>query len=97
MAKRNWVVFGATGKPNKALISHKSENFGGVAVHVCDLKGEHEYGDKYELSEVGSEYITMYFCKKESLHAFMTFLHDTLNAWDKFEEGVEDEFEEKRQ
>ena len=88
--KEHYVVFGATEKPDKALIVTKSPETHIRAVTICQLKDGlgKDYGDSVEDGDINGYYTTLMFCKKESLDTFIKSLEVMREKWDEWNEAL---------
>ena len=88
MRREHYVVFGAWKEPNKVLIAAKPENGPGRrALVIGQLRdsSSYGYGDSVARDDVEGIYTTLFFCKKESLDAFIKTLVAMREDWDKEE------------
>ncbi|MBR1616321.1 MAG: hypothetical protein IJ673_12725 [Treponema sp.] len=90
MKHSHYVVFGAWKEPDKVLIVAKTKNGPGkwaLIIGQALNDGRYTYGDEVREEDVESIYTTLYFCKPESLDAFINALTIMREAWNKENAG----------
>lgn len=80
MNRQHYIVFGAAGKHDNAVIIGKSETLSGYEMLIVGLKDELKYkaGETIEAADIDRIYTTLYFTGKDSLKAFANAVNNTV-------------------
>lgn len=79
-----YVVFGAHGgKADKAVVAVKSKRLSGWEVHICQCSSDMERGSAdIPPDSLTGEYMTLFFCRKDTLQGFIRVLQEALDKWE---------------
>lgn len=78
-----YVVIGLRDDADKAAIARKSKRLSGYEVHICRLAEPKQRGDKdIRPEDIEAECVTLYFCRKDALEAFIGALQTIANEWE---------------
>lgn len=78
-----WVVFGAGDDPSKCLVVRPPKDGGGTwELLICQIKdgAQYEYGAEVSAEDLDGLFFTLYFCKPDSVRAFIRALEIILEG-----------------
>ena len=85
----HYVVFGAAGQCDKAVLIGPSKRVSGYECIIVGLKDGEKYkaGDEIEISDIDCIYFTMYFTRLDSLKTFADTINSVVKRWEEESNG----------